>query len=160
MCAGGLPEPNKTSAIDACLSALEIRSFMHQMKIIKQSLGLPFWELRIGIHTGPVIAGVVGRFKFAYDIWGDSVNLASRMESSGIVGKINVSKDTYELVRFFFRFSFRGEIKDKHNEKREMFILERLKPRFSKDEAGLVPNADFLRIYEKVQRGARLVRKS
>jgi hypothetical protein len=82
------------------------------------------------------------------------------MESSGIVGKINVSKDTYELVRFFFRFSFRGEIKDKHNEKREMFILERLKPRFSKDEAGLVPNADFLRIYEKVQRGARLVRKS
>lgn len=160
MCAGGLPEPNKTSAIDACLSALEIRSFMHQMKIIKQSLGLPFWELRIGIHTGPVIAGVVGRFKFAYDIWGDSVNLASRMESSGIVGKINVSKDTYELVRFFFRFSFRGEIKDKHNEKREMYILERLKPRFSKDEAGLVPNADFLRIYEKVQRGARLVRKS
>lgn len=160
MCAGGLPTPNKTSAIDSCLAALEIRSFMNQMKLIKSSLELPFWELRIGIHTGPVIAGVVGRFKFAYDIWGDSVNIASRMESSGIAGEINISRATYERIRFLFKCDYRGEVEGKHNEKREMYLIERLQPKFSKDTQGLVPNPEFWKIYEKIQNGARLVKRN
>jgi class 3 adenylate cyclase len=88
MCAGGLPIKNKTHHIDACLAGLELKRMMTQIKELQDSLGLDFWELRIGIHCGPVIAGVIGEKKFAYDIWGDAVNTASRLESSGATGEI------------------------------------------------------------------------
>ncbi len=159
MCAGGLPTSNKTSAIDACLSALEIRSFMRQMKEIKTSLALPFWELRIGISTGPVIAGVVGRFKFAYDIWGDSVNTASRMESSGVVGEINISQATYDKILFLFDCEHRGKVEVKHNAMLEMYFVKRLKAKFSKDDSGFVPNEKFWKIYKRIENGAVLVKK-
>ncbi len=159
MCAGGLPTPNKTSALDACLAALEIRSFMDQMKEIKIGLGFPHWELRIGISTGPVIAGVVGRFKFAYDIWGDSVNTASRMESSGEVGEINISEQTYHKIRFLFDCDYRGKVEAKHNVLLDMYFVKRLKPKFSRDEFGFVPNEKFWKIYERIQKGAVLVKK-
>ncbi|MCW7503272.1 adenylate/guanylate cyclase domain-containing protein [Leptospira paudalimensis] len=158
MCAGGLPDSNYTNPIDACLAALEIRSFMDQMKEIKTQLNLPYWELRIGIHTGSVIAGVVGRFKFAYDIWGSSVNTASRMESSGIVGEINISQSTYDKVRFLFQCEHRGKIVDKNGERRDMYLLKHIKPKFSKD--GLVPNELFWSIYQKIKQGSKIVLKS
>ncbi|MCB1148503.1 MAG: guanylate cyclase, partial [Leptospiraceae bacterium] len=114
MCAGGLPAANRTNPVDVILAALEISAFMNQMKDIKQGMNQPYWELRIGIHTGPLIAGVVGKRKFAYDIWGDTVNTASRMESSGVPGEINISSTTYNLVKEFFECEYRGKVAAKN----------------------------------------------
>ncbi len=150
MCAGGLPVPNNTHAIDTCLAAMEFRSFMLQMGEIKKALELPFWELRIGIHTGPVTAGVIGNNKFAYDIWGDSVNTASRMESSGEKGEINISGTTYEKIKDYFECDYRGKIKAKGKGEVDMYFLKRLKSEYSMDEDGLVPNSEFIKMRENL----------
>lgn len=123
MCAGGIPVANTSNPVDVVKAGLEIREFMDQLKIKKEREGKDFWELRIGIHTGPVIAGVVGKNKFAYDIWGDAVNTASRMESSGIPGKVNISGRTYELVRDQFSCTYRGAIKAKNKGEIDMYIV-------------------------------------
>ena len=101
MCAGGLPKANRTNPVEAVLAAIEIQRFMEQTREIKLTLGEPYWGLRLGIHTGPLVAGVAGKKKFAYDIWGDTVNTASRLESSGEVGRVNISGFTYNLVKDF-----------------------------------------------------------
>jgi class 3 adenylate cyclase len=147
MCAGGIPKRNKTHAIDCCLAALEIQSFMNMMKELKENMGFPYWELRLGIHTGPLIAGVIGERKFAYDVWGDTVNTASRMESSGTPGKINISYSTYEVVKAIFDCEYRGEVSAKNKGVVKMYYLERIKPEFSKDDDGLMPNGKFWEMY-------------
>ncbi|MEQ8353690.1 MAG: adenylate/guanylate cyclase domain-containing protein [Leptospiraceae bacterium] len=143
MCAGGLPVPNEGHAIDACLTALEFRSFMKQMAEVKQQLGFQFWQIRIGIHSGPVTAGVIGQNKFAYDIWGDTVNVASRMESSGSPGMVNISGATYDLVKDLFECEHRGKVQAKGKGEMDMYFLHRIKPELSADEDGLLPNAMF-----------------
>ena len=99
MAAGGLPVENSTHAADAIHVALAMRDFIALGKARKIAAGLPYFEIRIGIHTGPVVAGIVGVKKFQYDIWGDTVNTASRMESSGAVGRVNISEATYAQVK-------------------------------------------------------------
>jgi adenylate cyclase len=126
MCAGGLPVINSTHPIDVVNAAIEIRNYMEAQKQIKISKGEIPLEIRIGINTGTVVAGIVGEKKFAYDIWGDAVNIASRMESSGLEGKINISSSTYELVKDKFHCVHRGKIQAKKKGEVDMYFLEEL----------------------------------
>jgi len=127
MCAGGIPVSNTSNPVEIVRAGLEIKQFMDNLKHERATAGKDYWELRIGIHTGPVVAGVVGKNKFAYDIWGDAVNTASRMESSGIPGKVNISGTTYELVKNEFECSYRGKIQAKNKGEIDMYIVEREK---------------------------------
>jgi histidine kinase len=124
MCVGGLPIPNSTYPMDVINAALEIRDWMKIRNTEARELGKPFFEIRIGLDTGPVIAGVVGTKKFAYDIWGDTVNTASRMESCGETGKINVSGKTYEIIKNSFDCEYRGEIEAKNKGLIDMYFVE------------------------------------
>src|SRR5829696_10227829 len=124
MCAGGLPVINKTNAVDVVKAAMEIQQFMHRHKEEREKNNRSFFQIRIGIHTGSVVAGIVGIRKFAYDIWGDTVNIASRMESSGQEGKINISGSTFELVKDKFSCVHRGKIEAKHKGEIEMYFVE------------------------------------
>jgi len=124
MCAGGVPLANKTNPEDAVRAALEMIDFIKQRKLEKIARKEPFFEVRIGINTGPVIAGIVGEKKFAYDIWGDTVNLASRLESSGEEGRINISKNTHDCIRDKFFFTYRGRIDAKNKGEVDMYFVD------------------------------------
>ena len=126
MAAGGLPVKNTTNAYDAVKAALAIRDFIEEEKQRRESEGKPFFEIRIGINTGHVVAGVVGIKKFAYDIWGDTVNIASRMESSGEPGKVNISGTTYEFVKDQFTCTYRGKVMAKNKGEIDMYYVEGL----------------------------------
>lgn len=117
----GLPIANPDHAADIIKAAVEIRDFMRQRRHEK---GNDTFELRIGVHSGPVVAGIVGVRKFAYDIWGDTVNIAARMEQSSHHGKINVSDATHELVKDRFSFTYRGEVDAKNKGKMKMYFVE------------------------------------
>lgn len=128
MAAGGLPVKNKTHAWDVVEAAIEIRDFMAAHARQRKAEGKEVFEIRIGIHTGPVVAGIVGVKKFAYDIWGDTVNTASRMESSGEPGKVNISAATYELVKDKFDCTYRGKVEAKKKGMIDMYFAERPLP--------------------------------
>lgn len=123
MCAGGLPVANKTNAVDTVKAALEMLDFMVSEKKKREADGKPFFEIRIGCHTGPVVAGIVGIKKFAYDIWGDTVNIASRMESAGVKGRVNISGTTYALLKDTFICEYRGKIQAKNKGEIDMYFV-------------------------------------
>lgn len=124
MAVGGLPIPNNTHAKDVVNAALEIVTFMQEYKEKRKKAGKESFGIRIGIHTGSVIAGVVGSKKFAYDIWGDAVNLASRLESSDIEGRINISENTYQLIKDDFICVHRGKIAVKGKGEIDMYFVD------------------------------------
>ena len=127
MAAGGVPLPSDNSVKNTVLAALEMQAFIINRAEMKKVNNEIAFKMRVGINTGPVIAGIVGVKKFQYDIWGDTVNIASRMESSGEVGKLNISQHTYELLKDEKEFTFenRGKIVVKGKGKMEMYFVER-----------------------------------
>ncbi len=127
MCAAGLLKEDKKNVAEAVNAALEIRDFMETHKEECKKANKPFFEIRIGLHTGKVVAGVVGIKKYAYDIWGDTVNLAARIESSGEPGKVNISGDTYELIKKNFKCTHRGKIEAKNKGQVDMYFVEGVK---------------------------------
>jgi class 3 adenylate cyclase len=124
MCAGGVPTINTTHPIDAVEAGLAMQDYIRRKNEMREADGLEPWQLRVGIHTGPIVAGVVGRKKYAYDIWGDAVNIASRMESNGEACKVNISEATYQLVKEQFTCTFRGKISVKGAGEKRMYFVE------------------------------------
>ena len=124
MCAGGLPIPNKTHAADIVSAGLEILQYIQTRIEEKNAIGKEAFHIRIGIHTGPVVAGIVGIKKFAYDIWGDTVNTASRMEANGEIEKVNISGTTYELIKEKFTCIYRGKILVRGKGELDMYFVE------------------------------------
>jgi adenylate cyclase len=124
MCAGGLPSINDSHPFDAVRAAIEMQQELALLMAQKQVQGKPTFEMRVGMHTGPVVAGVVGTHKFAYDIWGDTVNLAARMEQNSEPNRINISGETYALVKDHFTCTFRGEIPAKNKGHVAMYFVE------------------------------------
>ncbi|MFO1479080.1 MAG: adenylate/guanylate cyclase domain-containing protein [Turneriella sp.] len=147
MFAGGIPIENRTHAVDSVMAALEIQAFMNQMKEIKSSQGLPYWQLRLGIHSGNLVAGVIGEKKFAYDVWGDTVNTASRCESSGIASEINISRETYELVKDFFECEYRGKTPAKNKGEIDMYLVRGIRAELQRSNEPRVPNEQFRKLY-------------
>ena len=138
MCAGGIPNKNITNPIEVVLAALEVQEYMRQLQLKNSEI----WDLRIGIHTGSVIAGVVGHKKLSYDIWGDTVNTASRMESSGEPGKVNISGHTYDLVKDFFICEYRGKMPVKYKGEIDMYFVKSIRPELAIDMKH-IPNRKF-----------------
>jgi adenylate cyclase len=138
MAAGGIPIKSITNPIEVVLAALEMQNYMKQLKKTK----IDIWDLRIGIHSGPVIAGIIGHKKRSFDIWGDTVNTASRMESTGEAGKVNISGETYKLVKDYFICEYRGKLPVKYKGNIDMYFVKGLRPELSINLVGL-PNRKF-----------------
>ncbi len=122
LCAGGLPFPTTDHPLKMVEAAFEFVQVMEDMKTNPQP-GIVSFDVRIGINTGPVVAGVVGLNKFAYDIWGDTVNVASRMETMSEPGRINISENTYQLIKDVYECEFRGKVDVKNKGKMEMYFV-------------------------------------
>ena len=150
MAAGGVPETGLWHPVDACLAALEMQATAAGIKSQSEKMRLPSLELRVGIHTGPVISGVVGNRRFTFDIWGHAVNTAAFMEAHCLPGRINVSDTVAGHAKALFELEPRGAIEAKHERTHQMFFLNRLKPEFSRDPEGSLPNENFAAEYDRL----------
>lgn len=127
MCACGLPKADEENAVKAVKAGLDMQHYIRDFGLANKVQNLPVFEMRIGVHTGPLVAGVVGLKKFAYDIWGDAVNLAAQMEQHSEAGKVNISGETYSLVKDFFDCTHRGKIAAKSKGQIDMYFVDQLK---------------------------------
>jgi len=124
MCACGLPLSDEENAVKAVRAGMDMQRFINEFGLGNKIQNLPVFEVRIGVYTGPLVAGVVGLRKFAYDIWGDTVNLASRMEQHSEAGKVNISGETYRLIKEQFRCTYRGRIETKNKSQVDMYFVD------------------------------------
>ena len=124
---GGLPRGNKADAVTVVKAGLAILKKVEQLRRERESLSASFFNFRIGIYTGPVVAGVVGSKKFQYDIWGDAVNIAARLEQGSEAGKINISNTTYERIKDFANCTCRGKLEAKNKVEIDIYFVDSLK---------------------------------
>jgi class 3 adenylate cyclase len=148
MAAGGIPVKNITNPIEVVMAALEMNLYLNQLRRID---GVRYWNINLGIHTGPVTATVYGKKKVTYDIKGDTVNVAHRMQGVGDSGKILISVMTYELIKEFFICEYYGKLPVKYKRDLEMFVVQSIRPEFSKKEKGLLPNELFDTKFKLIQ---------
>lgn len=123
MCAAGVPNPDPRHGFNAVNTALEFRDWIDEHRKRCQLSGKQSWRVRVGVHSGSLVAGVIGKKKFIYDVWGDTVNIASRMESSGLPDSVNISRETYNLVKDDFIVEHRGSVDVKNKGAMEMFLV-------------------------------------
>jgi class 3 adenylate cyclase len=124
MCAGGLPDGGGAQLRDMVAAAKAMQAWLAEWNEQREKAGQPRFDARIGIHRGPVVAGVVGSKKFAFDIWGDTVNIAARVEQAGEGGRINISGDTYKVIKDYFPCQYRGKISVKNKGEIDMYFVE------------------------------------
>ena len=155
MCVAGAPGESRGHAISACLAAIEIQHHMERTNKQREKMRMPRWDMRVGVHSGPIIAGVVGEKKFTYDVWGDAVNIAALMEKEGQTGRVNISQTTFQQVDEAFETEARGQVDTGKKGLLAMYFVNRLKPEFSSDPDGMKPNDEFqqrfgnlLRVYD------------
>ena len=123
MCAGGIPTPDPSATLKMIAASFDIIEYLNKWNEQRASIGLKPWELRIGIHVGPLVAGVVGKKKYAYDIWGSTVNIASRMESAGEPGQVNISSSVYDIIKNHYDCQYRGKISAKNIGEIDMYFV-------------------------------------
>ncbi len=150
MCAGGLPLSNQTHPIDCVLAGLEMLAVLKQLTEKNQERGLPGWEMRVGVCTGPVVAGVIGKKKFAYDIWGNTVNIAARMESAGVKGAVNISESTRAVISRLFEAEPRGKLPIKGADPMKMYLVRGLCAEYRSQGHPLQPNTQFEKEYRRL----------
>jgi adenylate cyclase len=143
MCAGGVPVKNMTNPVDVAMVAMEMRNFLEKFEIGKRRGDKRLWDLKTGIHTGPVTASISGKKKITYDLKGDTVHNATRLEAISENGSILISVMTYELVKEFFDCEYYGKIPVKYKGTLEIFRVKGLKPEFSSGGLGIIPNEAF-----------------
>ena len=136
----GLPDPDPQHAVNACLAALGLLEVAEKIRAEREKLRLPFFELRIGMHTGPVISGVVGRRRFTFDVWGEAVNMAALMEAHGEPGRINVTEAVAHHAARYFACAPRGPVETLKKGPVPMVFLDRLQPDYARDPDGRLPN--------------------
>lgn len=143
LCVGGIPMRNKSHPFDTVLVGLALQRIIREFGKEREESGRRALQLRIGIHSGPVIAGVVGKQKMTYDIWGDTVNIAKRIETACVPGMVNISASTYEIIKDYFECEHRGKILAKHKGHIDMYFVHKIKPEFSENADGITPNNYF-----------------
>ena len=136
----GVPTPGRLHTLNACLAALEMQAAIAKINAGRQKLRLPSFQFRMGLHTGAVIAGVVGRQRFSYDIWGNAVNVAARLEAHSEPDRINVSDAIYHQMSPYFDFTAKGSVVVKNKGPINMYYLDRIKPEYAEDMQGFTPN--------------------
>ena len=143
MCVGGLPARNPANPVDAVMAAIEI---VEEVRRRDREDSPARWRVRVGLHTGPVIAGVVGIQKFAFDVWGDTVNYSSRMESTSLPNAVNISERTHARVKDFFECEYRGKVQTKEKKEMDMYFVKGVLPALLRDKGVAIPQ-EFSRRY-------------
>ena len=148
MVAGGIPEKNSTHPIDTCIAALQIQDYMNTLKYEAIANGKDYWQLRVGINSGPVTAGIIGKLKIAYDVWGATVNQAQRMEMLSEPGRVTISESTFNFIEPYFECEYKGKALTKSKDMVDMYVVHAIKAELSLNGEGLKPNDRFYQIVQ------------